>query len=76
MAVPSKGENKMAYEDLSKAMGETIIGRKEAAKMLGVTPITLYRLVRDGKMNCYKIGRRNVVFSVEKHLLPVVREVG
>ncbi len=33
------------------------LGTKEAARLLGVVPRTLYRLIDDGDLPAYKIGR-------------------
>jgi excisionase family DNA binding protein len=52
---------------------ETLMSVPEAAKYLGVSPITVWRKlgVKDAarELSCYRFGHR-VLLSKEKHLLP------
>lgn len=45
---------------------------KAGASFLGVSPVTLGRLMSRGEIGYYRIGSR-VVFSTENHLLPFLR---
>ena len=38
-------------------MATTWLGSSEAAATLGITPRTLYRLIDDGKVRAYRLGR-------------------
>lgn len=46
----------------------------EAAKILGVTRMTIHRYIKDGKLDCFKLGNRLVRITqgmlndyIEKH---------
>lgn len=42
---------------------------KQGARCIGVSPITLHRIMRRGEIGYFRIGSR-IVFSREKHLIP------
>lgn len=44
------------YRDVAKNVDDWL-GTKEAAAALGITPRTLYRLIDEGEVPAYKLGR-------------------
>lgn len=42
---------------------------KQGAQYLGISPVTLRRILKSGQIGCFKIGSR-IVFSKEQHLIP------
>jgi len=46
---------------------------KDAAKLLGVNPITIWRWVKDGKLDLQRVGREALIPKWEIETLRVVR---
>jgi len=46
---------------------------RDGAKLIGVSQVTLHRLMKRGEIGFYKIGSRTVL-SKEKHLLPFLQK--
>lgn len=55
---------------------ETLMSVPEAARFLGVSPVTIWRKLglknTQRELSCYRFGHR-VLLSKEKHLLPYLR---
>lgn len=55
---------------------ETLMSVPEAARFLGVSPVTVWRKLglknTTRELSCYRFGHR-VLLSKEKHLLPYLR---
>jgi hypothetical protein len=70
----------MELEDMNgfgtKSEDETLMSVPEAAKFLGVSPITVWRKLglkgSKREMSCYRFGYR-VLLSKERHLIPYLR---
>ena len=56
---------------------ETLLSVPEAAKFLGVSPVTVWRKLglkgTKREISCYRFGHR-VLLSKERHLLPYLRK--
>ncbi|MDQ2975812.1 MAG: helix-turn-helix domain-containing protein [Acidobacteriota bacterium] len=54
-------------------MNEVLMDRAEVAKQLGVAPITVMRLQRQGRLDFYRIGAR--VLCSESHIRSFLKDV-
>lgn len=46
---------------------EKLLSIKEASKFLGISTVTLHRILKREEIGCFRVGHR-VLFSKEKHL--------
>lgn len=44
--------------------GDDLLSTKDASRLLGITPRTLYRLIDEGQLPAYKVGR---VLRLRRH---------
>lgn len=51
---------------------DQLLSKTEAAKFLGVSPMTVHRKYKNDEIGYYKIGNR-ILFSLSNHLLPFLQ---
>jgi hypothetical protein len=63
--------------DIINEENETLLSVPEAAKFLGVSPVTVWRKLglkgTKREISCYRFGHR-VLLSKERHLIPFLRQ--
>jgi excisionase family DNA binding protein len=52
---------------------EKLLSIKEASKFLGVSPVTLHRILKREEIGFFRVGYR-ILFSKEKHLFPFLEK--
>lgn len=61
---------------MNEKENETLLSVPEAAKFLGVSPVTVWRKLglknAPRELSCYRFGHR-VLLSKERHLIPYLR---
>lgn len=63
----NNNENQLGMENSA----DEILNISQAARYLKISPLTIYRLRKKGKIKFYQVGTR-VMFSKDKHLLPFI----
>jgi excisionase family DNA binding protein len=59
----SSGSNLRSESDQRVDLSEPLLDAKQAAKLLGVPPSTVYQWVRDGRLPCLRLGPRAIRFT-------------
>jgi excisionase family DNA binding protein len=57
------------YEMDQKTEKERLLSVKEAARFIGISSVTLHRILKREEIEHYRVGHR-ILFSKESHILP------
>ena len=52
-----------------------ILTVKQAAKKMEISQSLLYRLVGQGKIQCYRVGNNGIRLNWERHVIPYLESV-
>lgn len=52
---------------------EKLLSVKEASKFLGISSVTLHRILKREEIGCFRVGNR-ILFSKENHLFPFLQK--
>ena len=75
-AAPSQPTTHMTKHQASQVLGDALLSRDDAAKVLGIAPLTLSRWVTRKKIRAYRIARRLCFSHGHLHEFLAQAEVG